>query len=293
MRLALPALILIALAAPRADAGRGTNLVKYLPDDATVVAVADVAKSRRSPIFKKAFETVRLKHDALDTMASAVAVDKLVDTILFGATQGAAKHFVAVFDGRVDKLFAEVKKTATKSETHGKVTYWVIPDGEVALIDKRLVLATAGDMPAVIDRAADKKAKGPAAVRTILANAAPASSLFGGAMLDAQTKKDLAKELGGEPLWAAFSCGMASKLTIDGRLKLSDDASAEKVAKAINDKLGVPGADGTVRSQAEGWIGKDFSESITVDQDHAFARLAATLTGEELDKVLSLVKMLM
>src|SRR5881394_2748394 len=50
--------LLIGLA-PTAHAGRGTNLVKYLPDDANVIVIADVARARRSPIFKKVFEAAR------------------------------------------------------------------------------------------------------------------------------------------------------------------------------------------------------------------------------------------
>jgi hypothetical protein len=37
----------IAVVAPRAEAGRGANLVKYLPADADFVVVADFAKTRR------------------------------------------------------------------------------------------------------------------------------------------------------------------------------------------------------------------------------------------------------
>ena len=297
MRLSLLGLIvfgLIGLVAPRAEAGRGTALVKYLPDDAQAIAVADVAKARRSPVFKKGYDVARSKHDFLDSLSTNVAVEKLVDTIVAGGSKGAnGDHMVAVFEGKIDKLLVEIKKTSTKEEKHNGITYWVIPEGEVALLDKRLVFATAGDMKSVIERAADKKAKGPAAMRTILANASSTAAVFGGAVLDAQSKKDLAKEFGAEPQWAAFSFGMAQKLTLDGRLKFADDATAEKAAKQINDKLGAPGAEGTVRSQAEGWIGKDFSDSITVDNDHSFTRLSATLTGEEVDKVLTLVKMFM
>jgi hypothetical protein len=76
-------------------------------------------------------------------------------------------------------------------------------------------------------------------------------------------------------------------------VKLADDAAAEKVAKTINDKLGAPGVDGTNRSRIEGFVGKDFADSIVVDQDHSFARISATMTADEFDKLLALVKMFM
>ena len=161
------------------------------------------------------------------------------------------------------------------------------------MIDKKLVVATPGEMINVIDRVADKKRKGPAALRTIVGNATPNSSVFGGVVPDSTARKDMANEMGAEPQWLAFSCGMAQKLTLEGKVKLADDAAAEKVTKTFNEKLGLPGADGTIRSRLEGFVGKDFSDSIVVDQDHAFSRVTATMTGEEVDKVLTLAKMFM
>jgi len=278
--------------APAAHAGRGTNLVKYMADDTNVIVIADVARARRSPIFKKAFEAARSKNDTLDSLASSLAVEKLVDTIAVGGVSTAEKA-VVVLEGRVDKLLAEAKKQATKEDKHKNVSFWVMPDGEIAIVDKKLVLTSAGEMANVIDRAQDKKAKGPAAIRTILASGTANSSVFGGVLLDADAKKQMATELGAEPQWAAFSFGMAQKLTIEGRVKLADDAAAEKVAKTINEKLGAPGVDGTNRSRIEGFVGKDFADSIVVDQDHSFARISATMTADEFDKLLALVKMFM
>jgi len=289
---AVVALVFLATLAPLAHAGRGANLVKYLPDDAQVIVVADVARARRSPIFKKVFEAARQKNDTLDDLASTLAVDKLVDTIVIGGNASSQK-VVAVLEGRVDKLLGEAKKTSTKEDKHGGVTFWTTADGEVALIDKRLVFTSAGEMTNVIDRAHDNKAKGPAAIRTILASATPTSSVFGGAVLDAEQRKEMAGDLGGEPQWAAFSLVMASKLGIEARIKLADEATAAKVTKNLNDQLGAPGVDGTVRSRIEGFVGKDFSDSIVIDQAHAFAHVSATMTSDEVDKLLALAKMFM
>lgn len=283
--------LLIGLA-PTAHAGRGTNLVKYLPDDTNVVVVADVARARRSPIFKKVFEAARTKNDALDDLATSLAVDKLVDTIVVAGNvaQGTA---VLVFEGRVDKVLPELKKQATKEDKHAGVTFWVVPDGEIALVDKKLVMASPGEMEHVIDRAQDKKAKGPGSLRTILATATANSSVFGGMALDADAKKQMAADLGAEPQWVAFSFGMAQKLTMEARMKCADDTAAAAAAKAVNDKLGAPGVDGTLRSRVEGFVSKEFADSILVDQDHAFARISATLTQDDVDKVLALAKMFM
>ena len=285
-------LVLLVSLAPAASAGRGTNLVKYLPDDTNVIVVADVARARRSPIFKKVFEAARSKNDTLDTLASSLAVDKLVDTIVVGAN-GSAQTAVVVLDGRVDKLLIEAKKQSTKEDKHAGVAFWAVPDGEVAIVDKKLVITSTGEMEHVIDRAQNKKAKGPSGVRTILASATGTSAVFGGAVLDADQKKGMAADLGAEPQWAVFSFGMAQQLTMEGRVKLADETSAEKVTKQINDKLGAPDVDGTIRSRIEGFVGKDFADSILVDQDHSFARISATMSADEVDKVLALAKMFM
>jgi hypothetical protein len=285
---ALVAFALLLVSIP-AEAGRGTALVKYAADDANVIVVVDVARARRSPIFKKGYEMVRSKVVELDTLGD---VDKWIDTILIAGNPETS--LVLVLEGRIDKVLAEAKKQATKEDKHGNVTFWILPHGEeFAIFDKKLVVASAGEIGNVIDRAADKKRKGPAALRTIVGNATPNSSVFGGLVPDSGTRKDMSNDLGAEPQWAAFSCGMAQRLTLEGKLKLADDASAEKVTKSFNEKLGLPGSDGTMRSKLEGFVGKDFSDSIVVDQDHAFSRVTATMTGEEVDRLLTLAKMFM
>jgi hypothetical protein len=292
---ALAAIAFVAFvltSAPRAEAGRGMNLLKYLPDDTSAVMIADVAKARRSPIFKKAFDLAREKHDVLDSLAQKVEVEKVVDTMVVGG--GADhQHFVAIFEGKVDKLLAEAKKQSTKSETHGKVTYFVLPDGEVAVVDKRLVVTSAGDMAATLDRAADKKAKGPAAVRTLIAKAPSASNVFGAAVLDASARKDLSHDLGAEPQSLLFSMGLAQTLTLDAKLQFADEADAEKATRSLNDKFGAKGQSGTIRDQVSSMVGQAFADSITIDQDHAVTRLAATMTAEEVDKLLTFAKMLL
>jgi hypothetical protein len=285
MRYAL-VMLLVALVSARAEAGRGAASLKYLPDDTNVVMATDVARSRNSQMFKKLFKLARDQVAWLDTLASTQPVEKQIDTIVIGATSG--KTAVVVLEGRIDKLLAETKKQATSSETHEGVTYWITGDGEVAVIDKKLVFASPGTMTAVIDRAKDKKAKAPATVRAMMAAATPSAAVFGGALLDASMKAQLDKSLGSEPQWISFSCGMAQKLSLDARFKFADETAATAAAKTINDQLTAER-----RGQLESFIGKEFSDSLTVQQQQSFARVSATLTGEEIDKVLSVAKMVM
>jgi len=286
MRLALAIGLLLALVASHAEAGRGTRSLKYLPDDANVVIVGDVARARGSQIFKKLLALAREQSTSLDTLAAAQPVEKLVDTIVLGSNP--EKQAVIVLEGRIDKLLAEAKKTSTSSETHAGVTYWVTPDGEVAMLDKKLVFTSTGLMAATIDRAKNKKAKAPAAVRTLIAATQPNVAVFGGVVLDTAMRDQLGSSLGSPPQWAAFSFAMAHELTVDARLKFADEASAAAAAKLINDQLTADR-----RGQLEGFVGKDFADSVAIDQQQAFARIAATLTADELDKIVSVVKMLM
>src|SRR5262245_45111934 len=111
MRFVLIALLLVASSA---EAGRGTALFKYLPDDASVVLAADIAHVRGTATFKAGWKLARDRSPELDALATNVAVDKLVDTVVVGATQD-KQHTVIVVEGRVDKLLAEAKKNATKN----------------------------------------------------------------------------------------------------------------------------------------------------------------------------------
>jgi hypothetical protein len=279
-------MLLVAVMSAPADAGRGAASLKYLPDDTNVVMASDVARARNSRIFKQLFKLAREQVAWLDSLASAQPVEKQIDTIVIGATP--AKTAVVVLEGRIDKLLAETKKQATSTDTHAGITYWVTAEGEVAVIHKKLVFASPGTMTAVIDRAKNKKAKGPAAVRTIVAAATPNTAVFGGAVLDAAMKSQLDKSLGSEPQWVSFSFGMAQKLELDVRLKFADDTAAAAVTKSINEQL-TPER----RGQLEGFVGKEFSDSVAVEQQRSFARISARLTSEEVAKVMSFAKMVM
>jgi hypothetical protein len=277
----------LGLVASRAEAGRGTGSLKYLPDDTNVVLVADIARARGSQIFKKLFKLAREQNATLDAIATAQPVEKLIDTIVIGANAEQSEA-VIVLEGRVDKLFAEAKKNATKSDGHAGVTYWTTPDGEVAIVDKKLVFASPGAMTAVIDRAKDKKAKGPGAVRTLLAATTPNAAMVGGVLIDAARREQFNKSLGAEPQWAAFSFAMAAKLAMEAKLKFADETAAATAAKTVNDQL-TPER----RGQLEAFVGKEFSDSVTVDQLQTFARISATLSADELEKVVAFAKMVM
>src|SRR5262245_49884612 len=93
MRIAIvAAAVVVALVGfpARAHAGRGTALVKLLPDDTNVVGVADMAHARGTGMFKKLFETARTKSDWIDSLGG---LEKSVDTIIVGTKLGNTDHF--------------------------------------------------------------------------------------------------------------------------------------------------------------------------------------------------------
>lgn len=284
MRHALVATLLLVLFVTHAEAGRGTGSLKYLPDDTSIVIVGDVARARGSRVFAKLFEVARDQNAWLGTLAAAQPLDKQVDTIVLGSNT--AKQGVVVLEGRIAKLAAEAKKSATSTEKHAGVTYWVTADGELAVIDNKLVFASPGLMTSVIDRAKNKKAKGPRIARTFLAATQPNTAVFGGAMFDDAMKAEMRRTLGGAPQWAAFSFAMTQKLAVETRLKFADEAAAADAAKTLGDQL-TP----ETRGRLESFVGKEFSSSVVVEHQQSFARLAATLTAEELDRVIALAKL--
>jgi hypothetical protein len=286
LALATAATVALGLAAAPAGAGRGANLVRYLPDDTHAVLVTDVARARRAKMLAKGLALARDRDDWLDALASALPLDKLVDTVVFAATPG--KAYVVILEGKVDKLIAQARKDHTRVEVHAGVTYWVTAGGEVAMIDKKLVFATAGVMPGVIDRAKDKKARGPAAARTILAAVPAGTDAFGGVVVEGARRTELAKALGADPELVAVGVKLSSSLGLELRAQLTDEQAATKVATEVAGQLTE-----VTRGKLEVLIGKAFSESLTVGLDGRALRVSATLTGDEIDRVVAYVKMLM
>jgi hypothetical protein len=275
----------VALHAPRADAGRGTLALKYLADDTTAVVLIDVAKGRKSAVFKKGLELASDKQPLLATLK----LDKNVDTVI-GAGSGTNNGtVVVVLEGRLDAIVAETKKRSTATTTHAGIAYWTTAEGELALIDKRLVFASTGTMPTVIDRSKDKKrAKGPGRVRSWLGAAQPGASLVVAMVPDASASKDLAKRLDSAPTSATLSLGTATNLTIDARLQFADDAGADKAKAALDSVL-----TSDSRNRIEAFVGKDFADSLQSDRDGTVVRVAGVMSPDEIDKVIGVARMLM
>ncbi len=290
MRAALIVGLAVACAASPAEAGRGARAVEYLADDATFVLVVDVAHARKTPMFRTALDLVHGKYAWWDELAKAgIELDKVVDTVVIGGEGELAAsdhHTVTIVEGRLDKLVAQLEKRGQLAGKHAGTAVWTVDGSELAVIDRRLVVASAGQIAAVIDRMRDKHRK-PGALRELLEATAEGTDVFGGIVVDAAQRGQLALALDGEPRWVAISLAAATQLVIELRLELADDAAAAKVRARLASRFADPG----MHDQIERGIGKDFSDSITIDQDRTQVRMSATLTSDEVDRVVSLVKL--
>ena len=278
-RIVLAALAL-AIATPRAEAGRGGALLKYVADDAMVVMVVDVAHARGTPMVTKAIETASARLPWWSALAkSGVALDKAIDTIVIGNEDN---RFVFVVEGRLDKLVAEIKKASSNVELHAGVAMWTLGDWQLAVVDHHLVVTNSGQLAALIDRS-KRKPKAASATRGLLAATSSSADAFGA--VDAGLRRAISSVIGGEPESAVFSAAVATRLSVDCTLRFADEATATTVVQRIS--AGVP----IVHDQVEQMIGKDFADSIVVDQDHATVRGSGTLTADEVDKIVSKLTM--
>jgi hypothetical protein len=233
---------------------------------------------------------VRGKSAWWDELAKAgVDVDKVVDTVVVGGEgelAAADHHTVVVVEGKLDHLVALLEQRGKPAGKHAGISVWAVDGDELAVIDHRLVVTPAGGIAAVIDRV-HRKARKPTAVRAVLAATPEGTDVFGGVRIDGQQRDQLAVALDGRPLWIAVSLAAASQLVVELRLELGDDAGAAKVRARLAARFSDPG----MHDEIAHGIGKEFSDSITIDQDRTQVRMSATLTSDEVDKVLAIVKM--
>lgn len=284
-------LVLAALvvSASHADAGRGARSLELLADDTSFVLVVDVAHARQTPMVHHAIELARAHYAWWGELAKAgLPPDKLADTVVVagsGELASSDHHTVVIVEGKLDKLVAKVTHGAAAAK-QGGVTVWTIDGYELALVDRRLVVTAAGNMTHVLERAHGKRERAPD-VRAMLDATSPGTDVFGGVLVDPAQRSQLAIALDGEPHWIAVSLAAATQLVIDVRIELADEAVAGKVRARLAGRFGDP----SMQTQVESMIGKEFSDSISIDQDHTQVRMSATLTSDEVEKVFGLLKM--
>jgi hypothetical protein len=278
-------IVALVAGAPSASAGRGTQALRLLPDDTRLVVVVDVKRARTSPLFQTAFDLATDRAPWLERLG----VDKQVDTIVAGspgATSGSiTSQGTIILEGKLDKLVPEIEKRATSSATHRGITYWTTEHGEVAVVDKRIIVTHIGGMTSALDRARDKRRKVPANIQSVIAATTANATIVGGVVPDDSMRRDIAAELGAAATLVTCSIGVGARITFEGRFQFADAPSATKAGAAFEKTVQ------DARDRLEVLVGKDLADSIAIDTDDAVTRVSATMNADEVSRLVSMARL--
>jgi hypothetical protein len=291
-RIALVA-VALALASP-AQAGDGAKLLRLVPDQAGFVGVIDLARARRTAVFR-ASSSQLLAAPHVDKMIAA-GIDPLadVDTVMIagaaGAVTGEGEGFrLVVLEGRFSSLTPEKLFAAGPAQvmTRGKIRYW--SDGSVAaaLVGKRLIVADVDRIERAIDAAAGSRA-GSARSRKLAAlrSAITATDTRHHAWLVAVLPADVREQAraAGVPVEAlAIAATATADLHLEARGMVADAEAANASAALIRDYL-------TQAAQLLTSAGlSSLADSLSIDADGAAVRLTGSVRGGEIDTVIGLV----
>ncbi len=296
---ALALAVATLVAAPAAArAGDGTNLLGMVPATAETVGVIDLADGRGSAVFTAAVEAALARSGDLRAAFAELGVDPLadLDTLLFALhDDGGAQLDVVIVEGKIPAGAAAADGGAV-AKKHKGARYVV--DGELAraVVGKRLFLAPADRMPAVLDlAAAGKKAKKKP--RGSVAGATSAAALRA-AIADVDTRHDVwIASLATEELaagsrgqgfeLAALTLGISAgaDLAVQVRLRFVDAAAASKLDTLIAAALP------QVRQAVAGYGLAGAVDSISVARDGDRLELGVSVPQAELTTLVGLLQM--
>jgi hypothetical protein len=278
--------IALVFASGVAEAGRGTAALKYLPEDVSMVVVADVAHARSSPLLASGMTVLTRRSPRWAAMATDLELGKLVDTYVVAATgpaSGGNHDVYTVIDGKLEPIVAKLATGTTAK--HAGITYYKLDDAEVAVVDKHLIIAPLGGMDAVIDRARGKApsaaASGKAALfRTALGATGTGNDVWGALVVDDDTRHGMAS-VGVDLHWGAFAIALASSATLDLRMGFDDDAGAQAMSDTLQKKF----QDDSFRDGIARFAGEGFVQSLTIDRDGVAVRISGALAADELGRL--------
>jgi hypothetical protein len=276
-----------------AHAGNGVDLVRYMPEDSTVMMVIDVSGARSSKLFELGMQKlVALAPSGFATVeAAGVDPATALDTIAIGGRiDGGKEDFSVVADGKQAQLIAALiaKAPEAKATTYHGVTYYGNADGSIALVGKKLVFAKPEHIERAIDLALGKlknasKSPKAAALRAVIAATDTRHDVWAAVVippdLDA-TAKAQGLDLEGISLGASLS----SSLSVELKVVNGTDASATTMLGQIN--LVLPQLGPALGNLGLGAAAK----TLTVDKDGAIVRMAITLSEAELSTIAALVQ---
>ena len=292
LRSAAALLVVAALAAP-VHAGNGVDLVKYMPEDSSMVMVIDVAGARGSDLFKLGMQKLVSLAPAGFAAVQAAGVDPAtaVDTIAIGGklTTGSDDYSV-IAEGKQVQLIADLiaKDPNAKATKYHGVTYYGNADGSIALIQKRLVFAKPQHIERAIDLALGKlknasKSPKAAGLRAVIAATDTRHDVWA-AMVAPPELIEMGKQQGLDLEGLSLGASLSSSLTVEIKIVNGSDAAAtsmldqlQKVLPQVTPALGNLGLSAAAKT-------------LTVDKDGPIVRAAITLTQAELTTLAGLLQ---
>ncbi len=297
-RLLLTAVVgFVALAPAQARAGNGAGLVKLMPEDASIMIVADVANARSSALFQKGLAAALAANTSVSAQFATLGIDPATafDTIAIGGVGSLSKldedRMVIVAEG---PGVAKVIKAVTKDKTvvakkfHG-VTYWTggNQDFSLAVVQKRIVMARTVGIEKAIDLASGKgknAAKSPkaAALRAAIAATDTRHAIWIAAVLPPEATAQAAG-MGVTMQSLSFGATLSSNLDLEIKVITAAEKDAITAANLISGQL-------KQATQGLGGMGLGAAaKSIVVDHTGAVLRLGISLTETELVTVAKLM----
>jgi len=277
------ACVVLFVVPARAEAGDGKKLLPLLSERAEMVALFDIADARDAATFDTLLDNAPAKLADLVARLTAAGLDARqdVDTMLI-ASHGEA--YQVVLEGRIGKDQLAGLVAGGSVEKHRGVRYWAGPDTEVAMLGKRLVLTSSGEMTGVIDR---HKKKGRSLMKS--PDAAAIRGLI--ALIDARHDVWIAafgSAVGSSDTIEGMALGMTfgADLAVEVRAQLADTGQLDMMKAALDAALP------QLVQQLEQVGLKGFASSLVVEWDGPVVAAGATVPADELAMLLGLAAMM-
>lgn len=282
--LRLVVVLLVGLWASPVFAGSGVPLLKYVPDDVDVVAAVNLSKSRGTPMFKRGAETVaaELGDTWKKLLAAKFDPSKDLDTVVMGAkTGGADPLFVAVIEGRLAGLEAELKRHP--STVQQGTTVWTFDDVSSFSFEKKVIVCSTSLLATVLETVKGKKGSVKSSKKAkAMRDAVAATDLRGDAwaVVHGSRLKE-AMPVQGALGWASMSMATSKGMAVDVKLSTDSEQSATGMVTWATDQL--PMAKKLLESQGF----PSMADSIEVKNTGALVTVGLVMSDGELTKVMS------
>lgn len=287
--------VALTATASRAHAGN-KDFLKYLPTNPTMAGVVNLAQGKKNPLFVKAAEALRSQASgAAETMAKlGVDVASDVTTVSCGAPakKDDVQIFVCVLDGNFTKAAGLSPAAGTAGVTvHEGINIIKAEKAEYALVGKRLLVTSIGEMPAAIDRGLGKapsaaNSKKAGWLASALGAAMSGRQLWVAGIPDADQNAKILDKAGAKASWMSMSLKAGDPVMVEMRAKAADATAAETMVTTLT-------ALATDKKSMLSSMGlKGLADSMVVDRKDALVRFAASAPAKEIETIVNLAKML-